>query len=123
MIGITKHQTSRIYLWINRDSSNAFNIFLIQKSLLYVNLLFKQKLKIDHIYIYILNRNADLAQPSSQHVVVTLEGLAVTQKSKVHRSADEFTVERQVHAAHGVQRPLGNRDHRIHVPDMKSQRI
>jgi hypothetical protein len=48
-----------------------------------------------------------LDTPSSPHVVVASNGLAVAHEAEVHGGADEVAVEGEVHAAHGEEGALG----------------
>jgi hypothetical protein len=64
-------------------------------------------------------KSTHLHTPSSPHVVVATNRLAITHEAKVHSRADELPVEGKVHATHGEQGPLGDGHDSINIPEQR----
>lgn len=65
----------------------------------------------------------DLDTPSSPHVVVAADRLAITHEAEVHCWADEMAIECKIHATHGEEGSLGNGQDSIDIPRGKGCKV
>lgn len=62
-------------------------------------------------------KKTDLDAPSSPHIIVASDRLAIAHKAKVHGRANELSIKSQIHPTHGEQGSLGDGKNSIHIPN------